>query len=529
MSVDRLQRSWTPGIRVQLMLWYTAVFALLILLFTGIFYTTLQASLLSGVKSSLKQRTEQVAAGISSDGGVISIQDVTGELPGLENDETNGELPGKAKNVNQTCGSNGNALPGAQANVNLGPLVRVLDRQGRACYISPAFLALSVPSASFSQPLRGVSWQGTVSAHNGQAVLLYSIPLTDNGRVFGVLQVGKSMEDLTETLRNITIELLVIVPFVLLLSAFGSYWLAKRAFRPIQRLIHAARRIKAGDLNQRVPVPQSRDEVQNLALTLNEMIERLEQAFMQQRRFVADASHELRTPVAAIRSMTDVALVQPLESEEYIAVLSDINAESERLGQLINNLLALTRADEGQVVFDRELVHLDFLVSDVIATMEPLATERGITLREGELEPATVPGDMTRLIQALMGLVDNALTYTNAGGTITLSVEIKDACASIVIRDTGIGIAPEDCQHIFERFYRADQARSRAAGGSGLGLAIVDWIVRMHEGSISVESQEGQGSIFTVELPLALLTSSYPISAGDLTQKQPAETRLLHH
>jgi len=329
------------------------------------------------------------------------------------------------------------------------------------------------------------------------------LALLEEGKIYGVLQVGESLDQLNHTLWSIVVVLLTITPFVLLLGAFGSYWLARRAFRPIHRLTRTARNIKAGDLHRRVPVPQTKDEVQALALTINEMIGRLDQSFTQQRRFVADASHELRTPVTVIRSITEIALTQPLNLEEHLAVLQDLHAEAERLSQLINELLALARADEGQTQLDRELVRLDLLAYDVAACIESLAIERGISLQIEKMEPATVEGDTARLILAMMGLVDNALTYTNAGGTVTLDVEVTGTGACFSVRDTGIGIAPEDSAHIFERFYRADPARSRSAGGSGLGLAIVDWVVRVHGGSISVESRVREGSTFRVTLPLA--------------------------
>jgi signal transduction histidine kinase len=181
--------------------------------------------------------------------------------------------------------------------------------------------------------------------------------------------------------------------------------------------------------------------------------------------------------------------------------LRDVNAEAERLGQLINDLLILARADERQIPLDREPVRLDLLALDVAAAMEPLAIEHGIALQVERMEAATVLGDTARLIQAMMGLVDNALTYTNVGGKVTLNVEVNDTQACLSVRDTGIGIAPEDAIHVFERFYRADSARTRAGRGSGLGLAIVDWVVRAHEGSVSVESKLGQGSTFRVILP----------------------------
>lgn len=519
----------SPGIRIQLTLWYTAVFALLILLFSLIFYTTLQAFLASGVDSALQLRAQQIAGGISSESGKITIQDVTGELPGLDATATPGGQGRSTTETNQTGGPNDTGQQGVQSDVNIGTLVRILDVKGQIAYISPAFRALTLPLASVIQPLHGVPWQATVTAHNEQAVRVYSVVLSDNGKVFGVLQVGESLAQLTATLQSITIALLVIAPFVLLLGAVGSYWLAKRAFRPILHLTRTAREIKAGDLHRRVPIPRARDEVHDLALTLNEMIGRLDQAFTQQRRFVADASHELRTPVTVLRSITDVALEEPLGLEEYVEILREINAESERLGQLINNLLTLARADEEQMPLDCEPVRMDLLALDVVATMEPLAVERGIELQAQVLEPATALGDTARLIQVMMGLLDNALTYTNAGGTVTLTVEVRGAKASLMVRDTGIGIAKEDAAHIFERFYRADPARSRVAGGSGLGLSIADWVVRAHGGSINVESQVGQGSTFTVALPLA---PSTPVQTctGNLTPAQStnAETQPHH-
>ncbi|MDQ6660391.1 MAG: ATP-binding protein, partial [Chloroflexota bacterium] len=369
--------------------------------------------------------------------------------------------------------------------------------------MTPAFYALHMPSISVTQPLQGTPWQGTVTTSNGYQVRFYSIRLMNNRTLFGVIQVGQSLTPLNTSLQKIVEELFLIAPFALLLGIIGSYWLAARAFVPIRHLTSIAEDISAGDLHRRVPVPRARDEVQHLALTFNKMIGRLNQTFMQQRRFVADASHELRTPVATIRSMTDVALAQSPNAEEGISVLRDVNTEAERMGWLIRDLLILARSDEGQVQLDQELVQLDLLVSDVVATLELLAVERNIVLQVQKLGPATVRGDTSRLIQCVINLLDNALTYTNAGGRVTLIVETRDGCGCIVVQDTGIGIAPEDILHIFERFYRADPARTRRAGGSGLGLSIVDWVICAHGGSLHVESQVGQGSTFTLSLPLA--------------------------
>lgn len=502
MKRSRLLSGFAPGIRIQLTLLYTAIFALLILLFSIFLYIALDAFLTSEVDSALQLRTRQIAAGISFDNGTISVQDATGEVPNLSSNTKS----------DQGDSQNGPEQVKGSSDVNIGTLVRVTYSSGKNYYTSPAFKALTLPSDSFTQPLHGVDWQGTVSAHNGQLVRLNSIPLTENGHVYGVLQVGESLAQFTATLQTVIIALAIAAPIILLFGAFGSFWLAKRAFRPIDRLTRTAREINAGDLHRRVPVPAARDEVQGLALTLNAMIERLDRAFEQQRRFVADASHELRTPVSVIRSVTDVALEHTLTRKEYTAVLRDINAESERLSRLIHDLLSLARADEGQLTLDRDAVRLDLLAQDVAASMEPLAAERNLTLHVETPQLVTVQGDTARLIQVMMALVDNALTYTNAGGSVRLAVEAGDGQARVSVSDTGIGIGEEAMPHLFERFYRADPARSRAAGGSGLGLAIVDWIVRAHGGAVTVESKEGQGSTFTVVLPLAPPEQTQPLT-----------------
>ncbi|HKD75421.1 MAG TPA: HAMP domain-containing sensor histidine kinase, partial [Ktedonobacterales bacterium] len=406
----------------------------------------------------------------------------------------------------------GTPPPGSQlhADYQSAPLVRILDTQGNVVYYSPLFANLKVSSPDTLKSINGKSfWETRVLTTDGQVIWVQSGPLmTSDGHVYGVLQVGSTQapqDNPVSPLVQFVEE--IALPLVWTLGIGGSYALAARAFRPIRKLTETARRIgeDTRDLHQRVPLPAARDDVRNMAVTFNEMLERLDRSFTQQRRFVADASHELRTPVAAIRSITDVALAQEEISTvaDYAGVLRDVNAEAERLGKLINALLSLARADEGKLHLDCDQVRVDLLSDDVVKSCAPLAEERGIALCAGTLEPAMVNGDTARLIQAIMSLVDNALTYTNAGGTVTVSVLRKEREALIAITDTGIGIDAKDLPHIFERFYRADPARSRVVGGSGLGLALVDGVVRAHNGSVGATSAPGQGSTFTIVLPLA--------------------------
>ncbi|MBE3560728.1 MAG: HAMP domain-containing protein [Ktedonobacteraceae bacterium] len=481
-------RALTPrplGVRLQLMLWYTGVFAVLLLVASFLFYKYLQWSLAGGLDATLQVRAQQIAGEISDDDGRIFLHDGAKEFPGFANDVSDRSVP--------------------RSSVNSDIYVRLLNVQGKPLHETPAFRVLPVISASVTQPLRGHPWEGTVRTPDGTEVRLYSSALYgEHGRPFAILQVGQSLNELHDTLQHIAKELLALGIIVLLFSAIGSYWLASRAFAPIHQLTRTARSIQSGDLRQRVPVPPAHDEVHFLAVTFNEMLEQLQRLFTRQRRFVADASHELRTPVTVIRSKTDLALLEEMAPAQYQAVLREVNVEAERLGRLISDLLALARGDEGQTPFERAPLRLDLLAEAVAANAELLAAERGVTLHVQTPQPVTVYGDEARLIQAIMNLLDNAIYYTPAGGHVTLRVETKEQRALLTVADTGIGIAPEHLPHIFERFYRVDPARGTTErASSGLGLSIVEWIVRAHGGSIAVESQLGQGTTFTLSLPLA--------------------------
>ncbi|GAC1449922.1 MAG: ATP-binding protein [Ktedonobacterales bacterium] len=502
--IKHLRQAWPLGIRAQLTLLYTGIFALLVLLFSAVFFVSLQRSLFTSFDAALQLRTDEIATGVAVQGGTITIQDVTGELPGLSTEQSTGQ----SEHADTAGGpaSDGGATGGpniTQPDVRFGTLVRVLDAHGHLVYTSPGFRALLPPAASVTEALHGRAWRGTIGARNGQAVRLYSAPLSDNGRVYGVVQVGEPLAAVEETLRSAALGLLVLAPFMLLLGVLGSYWLARRAFRPVVRLTRTARAIEAEDLHRRVPVPPARDEVRDLALTLNDMIERLEHAFEQQRRFVADASHELRTPVAAILALADVALEEPGAGRDVSQAMRDVQAMANRLGQLLNALLTLARADEGALPLQLDPVRLDLLAKDAAAVIDPLAVQRAIRLDVQTSTPVTVIGDEERLIQVLLNLLNNALQYTPAGGTVQLAVALHNGSARLTVRDTGSGIAAEHLPHLFERFYRADPARTRALGGSGLGLSIVEWIVRAHDGTVAVESRVGQGTLFTITLPLA--------------------------
>lgn len=479
-----LRRHWPPGIRWQLMAWYTSVFALL-LLFTGaLFYQHLETSLEASVDATLQIRAQQIASELVVTHGTITLHDLTVTPSG------------------ETLGSQAQWL--GRDNVDYGELVRLLDAQGHLLSETPAFRAVSVPQTSVTQPLQGTPWQGTLVTAGDREVRVYSRAFTQQNHVLAIIQVGESLTSLHTLLHALVEELLLVGAFVLLVCAVGSYWLAARSFAPIQRLAATARRIQAGNLQQRVPVPAAQDEIHYLAQTFNTMLDSLEQTFVRQRRFVADASHELRTPVAVLRNKADVALLKSRSPEDYARMLREVSTEAERLSQLVSDLLLLARGDEGRAAFAREKISLQELASMVVAYTQPLAEERGLRVFLQEASaPVVVWGDEARLIQVVLNLVENALTYTNPGGKVMVNTSIQQGRAVLRVQDTGVGIAAEHLPHVFERFYRGDQARQQTQkSSSGLGLAIAEWIVQAHHGSITVVSQVGVGSTFTVLLPL---------------------------
>jgi heavy metal sensor kinase len=324
-----------------------------------------------------------------------------------------------------------------------------------------------------------------------------------NGQTFHV-RAAIPTEPFDQALDRFRIILKVTLPFLVILASLTGYWLSGRALAPVGEIIKTARGIGVQNLSARLAVPPANDELRRLSNTLNDMLGRIESAVNRIKQFTADASHDLRTPVALIRASAELALRRSRTEDEYRESLSRILASAEETTHLIENLLVLARADAGAADLHFESVEL-------VSQLKKIAEEAGIlTAAKGILFTKELPAHPVRIsanpaaIQRLFLLVlDNAVRYTPAGGRIELVLSNGAGNARIEIRDTGIGIDSKDLPHVFERFYRADQARSRESGGSGLGLAIALWIVEMHGGSIDAQSMLGSGTTFRIFLPLA--------------------------
>jgi heavy metal sensor kinase len=299
------------------------------------------------------------------------------------------------------------------------------------------------------------------------------------------------------------ILLVVAIPIALTVSLAGGWFLAGRALRPVDEITLAAQRIAAGDLSQRLSMTAAHDEIGRLAATFNNMIGRLDASFRQIRQFTSDASHELRTPLTVMKGETDLILRRSRPMEDYKSVLESNLEEIDRMTRIVDELLFLSRADTGEVKIEALPVALQALVEDVHRQATLLGHDQNIEVMLGTVMPVVVQGDDLRLRELLLNLVENAMKYSHPGGKVEIALLKDGREARLSITDHGIGIAPADHKKIFQRFFRTDVARTHTKKGTGLGLAICAWIADLHKGRVEVQSDLGQGSTFTVVLPLA--------------------------
>lgn len=459
------------SVRLRLALWYAGVIGLVLILFAVLVYTAINRQLTSQLDytihlqaldasrslhtislASPEARTQQLPLPI--------IPEVTGSRLYVQLVDPSGGVLARSSNLRQP-------LPTMPA-----------TRQ--------SLLASEEAHSTISLP--------------DERMELYSTPLHLDDRYVGMLQVAASLRPLEASMAQLRLVLGVVVAGAATVAAALGWFLATKAMRPVDRLTQAARAIGCStDLSRRLPEPEQHDELGRLAATFNEMLSRLDQAFVTQQRFLADASHELRTPLAAIRTNVSTLLrgtgIAPGVQAE---ILQATVREADRMGRLVADLLVLARADAGQPLGRRRL-ELDRLLLEVYQQAKALA--RGVRLALDDLEQVEVDGDPDRLRQLLLNLMDNAVRYTPAGGTVCLGLVHRNGWAVITVRDTGVGIAAEHLPRIFDRFYRVEQPQLRGASGTGLGLAICRWIAEAHGGRIVVTSQVEQGSTFTVSIP----------------------------
>lgn len=459
------------SIRTRLTLWYTGVLLATLVVISALSYSLLRHNLVVDLDESLLAAAQ-----------VISDTTAAPETPTRADPE---------RLLREVLGAE-----------FYDKVFRLLDPHGnpgsRSTSHGADALPLSVEARANVQ--RGRRTFETVHAPGGETLRVLTMPVLSDGRLTHIVQVGMPTARMERALRRFVQALLLLVPPAVLLATVGGAMIARAALQPVDEISGIARRITAEDLTRRIPERGTGDELDRLTATLNAMLSRLDAAFMQLRRFAADAAHELRTPLTVLRGGLEVALRHPRSPTEYERVLRSSLEEVERLIRLAEDLLLFSRAAAG-LEGTRSSVDLEPIVAEVADLGVRLGQRANVTVQVKEATPTTVSGDAGALRRALLNLVENAVKYTPPLGTVEISLTRDDRWALLAVRDTGPGIDPADVPRIFEPFVRLDTARTREAGGTGLGLAIAHAVVAAHGGTIEVDSTPGVGSTFTIRLP----------------------------
>ena len=456
-------------IGVRLTLWYVAIFATAQVVFGGLMYVTLRHHLYEIVDDRLEDQAEDLQNFLLAQKKDASLAKMQEEVT----EEYSGE--------------------------HAGEYLELFDEQG-----SLLFRSAGMGAGELSKPLPEATSNGVqVDRKLGEKPMRFRVALIPaEGHVYQA-RIGMPIWEVRKTLAAFQRYLLMVAPLLLAVAAGVGYWLSRRALAPVDRLTLAARSIGGGSLSSRLDVPKSGDELQRLADTLNEMLERIETSFRRITEFTADASHELRTPVSLIRTEAELALRRSRNPEEYRGALEHILGEAERTTRLLEQLLALARTDAGREFLEIREVDLKTVAAQAAEAWGGVVRSKELSFDCDLPESGVlVRGDEAALRRVVDILLDNAMKYAKERGTIVLSVRSQGGDAIVTVADDGIGIPAEEQPKIFERFYRVDKARSRSHGGAGLGLAIAHWIVAQHRGTIGVESVAGKGSKFAVRLPV---------------------------
>jgi len=378
-----------------------------------------------------------------------------------------------------------------------GALFEVADSDGNWIFRPQQFLRINPPL------LRIRDAQVSFATTNLDA-LQYRIALqriTTGGNVYEI-RAAVPTEPFDQALDHFRLIEKEFLPVLVLLASLLGYWLSGRSLAPVNRIIETVRLIGAQNLSSRLEVPRARDELRHLTETLNAMLARIEASFKSITQFTADASHDLRTPVAVIRATAEITLRKPRAQEEYRRALSTILETSVDTSELLENLLTLARADAGAAGMDMRPLDLSAHVQKARERAALLGLEKALDITATTpREPVWVKADAIAIDRLLLILLDNAVKYSPSGGRCEIALSQSETHAQITVRDSGEGIPESELKNIFDRFYRVDRVRSKGNGGAGLGLAIARWIAEMHGGTIAAESTPGAGSEFQIKLP----------------------------
>ena len=463
----------THSIRFRLTVWYAGLLAVLLLLLGSSTYFGLKQYLHRSLEESLREQARRIAESFLADVSTGGEGYVISEI----NEHYAPELNNRLVRVTRADGS-----------------LLYLSGKPKDAKFDPA--AIPVLKQSINLGFVREEFFGDLE------LLIYALPYIEREGKHFLIEVGATEELFRNVLHGLLLALAFGLPLTVIAAVSGGWLLMRQALNPVDQITRSAEQITSRNLSQRLPAARTGDELERLSAALNRMIERLEESFQYIRRFTADASHELRTPLTVLRGELEAAAQKPQLNPEVSETIGSALEETERLSRIVDSLLAISRLDAGEAQMERAKLDLAELAVSTTEQMRLLAEDRNINLSCEAGGRVEIEGDRARLKQVVVNLVDNAIKYTPAGGNVTVKVIAIDDRATLEVADNGGGIPAEALPHLFERFYRVDKARSRQMGGTGLGLAIVRSIVMAHGGQVTVESTEGKGSRFRVELPL---------------------------
>jgi heavy metal sensor kinase len=477
------------SVRVRLTLWYTGLLAVFLLALALATYFTFWRSTLERTDSNL---TEVSNAFLTTVHAEIESAEADDPKTAIQESIIEHRFRDHVFVVLDPTGARlvtSEDLPGKSA-----------DEPTRARLLSSAVFQQLVADASRAGAEGFV--ENVKSGKRGYRAIVRQFPLKGQRYTLLILQ---SLRAQNEMLQEVQGTFAWVIPLAILLSSIGGYFLARKSLAPVMAMSDRAGLISAANLHERLPIQNAKDELGRLAGSFNQLLERVSESFERQKRFMADASHELRTPAAILRGESEVALSREARpAEEYKESLRVLHAEAQRLTQIVEDLFTLTRADAGQYPLSPHEFYLDELVTDCVHTTRSLAQAKHISLSCETPEELAIRADEALLRRMLLNLLDNAIKYTPEGGAIRLACQRCGEEYELSVTDTGPGIPAELQRRVFERFFRADQARTRSvkdSGGAGLGLSIARWIAEAHQGRLVLSRSDSHGSTFTAFLP----------------------------
>jgi len=458
-------------IKWKLTIWYSGILALILVVFSSAVYVYFENSLMNSIDTKIK-----------------SIADVlSSSLTGANNQSVLGNFERYLENV--------------LGKKPKGKFIQIIDPLGKigAKMNDMETDAVPVPFSTMERAAKGEIVYETIENLNSRTRMV-TIPFIENKQV-SFVQVGSSLADFDETMRKLLIIMIIGIPTSLSVIVIVGYFMARKSLKPVDQIRKAAVKISSSNLDERIDIKGRKDELSRLAETFNAMIRRLKDSFQRINQFSIDVSHELKTPLTILKGETEVALRKERSNEEYRHLLQSNLEEIDRMAQIIDDLLLLSKADRKDVKLNIENISLRDLIADVCMKMKIFADKKEITLMVDELADVRLSGDELKLRRMLWNIIENGIKYTPKDGMVTVSSYTNNGCVCINVRDNGIGISADDMKYIFDRFYRADRSRKRESG-SGLGLSISKWIAEAHKGAIEVTSQPAQGSQFLIKLPV---------------------------